>query len=119
MPSFAFKSSGRVDKQNKDNVPGPGAYYAEREMKRSQSQAKPSSVFKSGVEKLKEIQPRIKGPPVGHYDVNSDYVLTKAESTFNILKRTSNFIDPLNCKRVKVDLYDPFKQVSNQSAANN
>jgi hypothetical protein len=42
MPSFAFKSSGRVDKQIKDDVPGPGAYYAEREMKRSQSQAQSS-----------------------------------------------------------------------------
>jgi hypothetical protein len=63
------------------------------------------------VQKLKEIQPKINSPPVGHYDVNSDYVLTKAESTFNILKRTSNFIDPLNCKRVKVDLYDPFKHI--------
>ena len=41
-------------------------------------------------------------------------MLSNAESTFNILKRTSNFIDPLNCKRVKVDLYDPFKQIEDE-----
>ena len=41
-------------------------------MKRSLSQAQPSSVFKSGVEKLQEIKPKITGPPVGHYDVNAD-----------------------------------------------
>ena len=63
------------------------------------------------MEKLKAIQQMSINPPVGHYDVNADYLYTKAESTFNILKNTSNFRAPLNCKRVKVDLYDPFKQV--------
>ena len=80
-------------------------------MKRSLSQQNPTSVFKSGVEKLKELKPKLEGPPIGHYDVNTDFVYSKAESTFNILKNTSNFCQPLNCKRVKVDLYDPFKQV--------
>lgn len=39
---------------------------------------------------------------------------SKSETTFNILKRTANFMDPLNCKRVKVDLYDPFKQIDDE-----
>lgn len=94
--SCVFKASGRADSQNKLSVPGPGSYNANLTMRRSLSQANPSSVFKSGVTKLKELQPKINVPPIGHYDVNSDIMLSKAESTFNILKRTSNFIDPLN-----------------------
>lgn len=87
----SFKGLGRVDSRKKNIVPGPGSYYAEKKLQRSQSQASPTSVFKSGVEKLHSIKPFTKNPPVGHYDVNNDIVLTKAESTFNILKNTSNF----------------------------
>lgn len=116
--SRAFKAPGREDHQNKNNIPGPGHYFAERGMKRSQSQATPNWVFKSGVEKLKAIQQKSDNPPVGHYDVNSDYLYSKSESTFNILKNTSNFRAPLNCKRVKVDLYDPFKQVDEERIKN-
>lgn len=34
------------------------------------------------------------------------------------MKNTSNFRAPLNCKRVKVDLYDPFKQVDEERIKN-
>mmetsp|Transcript_27200 Transcript_27200/g.24087 ORF Transcript_27200/g.24087 Transcript_27200/m.24087 type:complete len:291 (+) Transcript_27200:38-910(+) len=113
--SFAFKAEGRTEKANKNIVPGPGAYNIQKPMKRSLSVAQPSSVFKSGVDKLRDLKPRHSGPSVGQYDVNADNMLCKAESTFNILKRTANFVDPLNCKRVKVDLYDPFKHVEDDS----
>lgn len=91
LPSYAFKSSGRTEKKTKNMVPGPGSYYVEKPMKRSLSQSNPSSVFKSGVEKHLILRPKNEGPPIGHYDVNNDLVLSKAESTFNILKNTSNF----------------------------
>ena len=107
----SFKALGRIDQRRKNIVPGPGHYHAEKRMIRSQSQASPTSAFRSGVDKLNSLKTRIHNPPVGHYEVNNDFVYTKAESTFNILKNTSNFRVPLNCKRVKVDLYDPFKQI--------
>ena len=49
-----------------------------------------------------------KHPSVGQYNFEKDDILKKSSSTFNIHKTTSNFKLPYNCKRVKVNVYDPF-----------
>ena len=35
----------------------------------------------------------------------------RSNQTFNAYKHTASFRGPLNCKRVKVNLYDPFSRV--------
>jgi hypothetical protein len=44
---------------------------------------------------------------VGQYNFERDNLLKKSSSTFNIKKETSNFLLPSNCKKIKVNLYDP------------
>ena len=52
-----------------------------------------------------------KFPAVGQYEIEKNLLLKKTLSTHNIEKTTSSFRNPLNCKRVKVNLYDPFQKV--------
>lgn len=47
-------------------------------------------------------------PSPGQYNFEADNLLKKTLSTPNIFKTTGAFKLPYNCKRVKVNVYDPF-----------
>ena len=53
----------------------------------------------------------ILNPSPGQYNFERDNLFKKTMSTYNAQKLTSSFKNPLNCKRIKVNLYDPFQKV--------
>jgi hypothetical protein len=69
------------------------------------------SVFKSTTDKGKGNEiPKdiIRGPAPGQYEIETDNLLKSTLMTHNVEKSTGAFRNPLHCKRVKVNLYDPF-----------
>lgn len=67
-------------------------------------------MFKSKVSKLNSLKPKLGVPAPGKYDVDQDLIVKKSFTTYNVLKRTSSFAEPISCQRVKVNVYDPFVQ---------
>lgn len=99
-------------------TPGPGTYNIEKNpSSHVLDPIKPASesAFKSTSQKsqfLTEWNRELgKHPSVGLYNFERDDLLKKSSSTFNIHRVTSSFKQPYNCKRVRVNVYDPFQNV--------
>lgn len=96
-----------------DGTPGPG-WYNDKARHASSNVAHTSaakSVFKSSSSKMMEnLTPAVHNPPPGHYEFEKNNLLKRSKTTFNLFRNTSSFCLPSNCKRVKVNLYDPFKR---------
>mmetsp|Transcript_44793 Transcript_44793/g.43390 ORF Transcript_44793/g.43390 Transcript_44793/m.43390 type:complete len:116 (+) Transcript_44793:653-1000(+) len=97
--------------------PGPGHYQIPRNSSTYQISTNipgGQGPFKSGSMKscnFDQSKDVFNNPSPGQYEVETDPLLRKSYSTFNIKKLTSNFSLPTNCKRIKVNLYDPFQRV--------
>jgi hypothetical protein len=50
----------------------------------------------------------ILNPSPGQYDFERDNLFKNSISTYNAQRTTASFKTSLNCKRIKVNLYDPF-----------
>lgn len=114
--AFFMKPKG-VSLKTKLLAPGPGSYQIHKNPSAKELIAKPQasvSVFKSTTEKsLGNNIPkdRLLNPAPGQYEFERDNLLKNTLETYNVEKSTSAFRNPLHCKRVKVNLYDPFQKV--------
>ena len=58
-------------------------------------------------------------PSPGQYDFVRDNLLKKTIETPSAAKNSSSFKLPFNCRRVKVNLYDPFQKIDTNTVGKN